>query len=184
MAAPEAGAAGAADGVQLIDEDDARRPLLGRSEQLAHPGQPHPDEYFDEFRPGDGEERHLRLAGERLGQHRLARPRRSHEEDPSRHLRAEPDEAAGIAQVIDELLDLALGVVLAGDVGKPHARDLRLPRRALEEAREVAPRPYAPAEHPWRPAEHPEDQPHARLGYPCRHKRTVGRLIPRSWASA
>jgi len=43
-----AGAAFAADGVDLVDEDDARRDALGLVEQIAHAAGADADEHFDE----------------------------------------------------------------------------------------------------------------------------------------
>ena len=67
-----AAAAGLAQGVQLVDEDDARRPALGLGEQIAHPAGPDADEHLDEIGAAHAEERHVGLAGDGLGQQRLA----------------------------------------------------------------------------------------------------------------
>ena len=48
VAAAHAGAAVAADGVDLVDEDDAGRVLLGLLEQVAHAGGADADEHLDE----------------------------------------------------------------------------------------------------------------------------------------
>src|SRR3954467_13623739 len=60
--APPAGREGAAarpaDRVELVDEDDRRRDLLGLVEQVAHPAGADADDRLDELRGGDGEERH------------------------------------------------------------------------------------------------------------------------------
>jgi len=44
-----AAAAGPADGVQLVDEDDRGGDLLGLLEQIAHPAGPDPDDHLDEL---------------------------------------------------------------------------------------------------------------------------------------
>jgi hypothetical protein len=72
VAAAEAGAAVAADGVDLVHEDDAGAVLLGLLEQVAHAGGADADEHLDEVRAGDREERHARLAGDGAGEQRLA----------------------------------------------------------------------------------------------------------------
>ena len=64
VAAAQAGAAMPADGVDLIDEDDARGVLLPLLEQVAHARGADADEHLDEVRARDGEERHVRLAGD------------------------------------------------------------------------------------------------------------------------
>jgi hypothetical protein len=82
-------ATGPADGVQLVDEDDRRRHLLGLVEQVPHPARPYPDDRLDELGGGDGEERHLRLARNRPGQQRLAATRRARQQDTAGDLRAQ-----------------------------------------------------------------------------------------------
>ena len=62
--AAQAGAALAADGVDLVDEDDARRVALGLIEQVAHAAGADADEHLDELRARDAEEGHARLAGD------------------------------------------------------------------------------------------------------------------------
>ncbi len=80
MGARHAHAARAADRVELVDEDDARRLLHGLLEQVAHARRAHAHEHLDELGAAHGEERHLGFAGDRLCQKRLAGARRSHEQ--------------------------------------------------------------------------------------------------------
>ena len=54
--------------------------------------------------------------GDRLGEQRLARPGGSVEEDALRDLGAEVTEALGVAKIVDDLAQLLLGLVGAGDV--------------------------------------------------------------------
>jgi hypothetical protein len=77
IAVAKAGAAMAADRVDLVDEDDARSALLGLVEHVAHPACADADEHLDEVRAGDGEERHAGLAGDRAGEQGLAGARRA-----------------------------------------------------------------------------------------------------------
>ena len=65
VTAAEAGAAMAADGVDLVDEDDAGRVLLALHEEVAHARGADADEHLDEVRARDREERHAGLAGDR-----------------------------------------------------------------------------------------------------------------------
>ena len=67
VAAAEAGAALAADGVDLVDENDGRGLLAGRLEQIPDPRRPDPDEHLHEVRPGHRQERHAGLARPRPG---------------------------------------------------------------------------------------------------------------------
>ncbi len=82
VAAAEPGATVAAHGIDLVHEDDAGRVLLALFEQIAHARGAHPDEHLHEVGAGDGEEGHVGLAGDGLGQQGLSRARWSHQEDP------------------------------------------------------------------------------------------------------
>lgn len=78
VAATQAGAALTAHCIDFVDEDDARRVLLGVFEHVADTGRAHADEHFNEVRTRDAEERYLGFAGDGLGQQRLAGTRRAH----------------------------------------------------------------------------------------------------------
>ena len=103
VAAAEAGAAVAADGVDLVHEDDAGRVLLGLLEQVTHARGAHAHEHLDEVRAGDREERHAGLAGDGAREQRLAGARRAVEQHALRDARAERLE---LLRVLEELLDL------------------------------------------------------------------------------
>ena len=77
VAAAEAGAAMAADRVDLVDEDDAGRVLLALLEQVADARGADADEHLDEVRAADREERHVGLAGDGAREQRLAGARAS-----------------------------------------------------------------------------------------------------------
>ena len=77
VAAAEAGAALAADGVDLVDEDDRPAHLAGRLEQVADPAGADADEHLHEVRAGDRQERHAGLAGDGPGDEGLAGARRA-----------------------------------------------------------------------------------------------------------
>ena len=122
VAAAEAGAALAADRVDLVDEDDARRVALGLVEQVADAARADADEHLDELGARDGEERHAGLAGDGPGHQRLAGARRADEQHAARDARAERVELLGVLQELDDFLELRLGLVDAGDVGEGHDR--------------------------------------------------------------
>ena len=103
VAAAEAGAAMAADGVDLVHEDDAGRVLLGLLEEVAHAGGADADEHLDEVRAGDREERHARLTRDGAGEQRLAGAGRPVEQHALRDPGAERLE---LLRVLEELLDL------------------------------------------------------------------------------
>jgi hypothetical protein len=116
MATAQAGAALAADRVDLVDEDDARAIALGLVEQVTHAAGADADEHLDEFRTGDAEERHARLTGDGSREQRLTRAWRSHQQHAARDARAELIELLGVLQELDNFLQFGLGFVDAGHV--------------------------------------------------------------------
>ena len=116
VAAAEAGAAVAADGVDLVHEDDAGGVLLGLLEQVADARGADADEHLDEVGPGDREERDPGLARDRAREQRLAGARRSVQQ----HALGDPGaERLELLRVLEELLDLVQllnGLVDPGDV--------------------------------------------------------------------
>ena len=136
IAAAEAGAAMPAHRVDLVDEDDAGRVLLALLEHVAHPARADADEHLDKIGAGDREERHIRLAGDRAGEQGLAGAGRPDQQHALRDLAAEPLKFLRVLQVLDDLLELLLGFVDAGDVLEGDAADLfgQQPRPALAEA--------------------------------------------------
>ena len=163
VAAAEAGAAMAADRVDLVDEDDAGRVLLRLLEHVAHARRADADEHLDEVGAGDGEERHVGLAGDGAGEQRLAGAGRPDQEHAARDAAAEALELLRVAQELDDLLQVFLGLVDAGDVLEGDAA-MRLGeklRLRLAEAERLA----AGALHlPHEEDPHGEDQEHREPG--------------------
>ncbi len=125
VAAAEAGAAMAADRVDLVHEDDARRRLLRLLEEVAHTRGADADEHLDEVGARDREERHARLARDRAREKRLTGAGRPVEENALRDPRAE---RLKLLRVLEELLDLVElldGLLDAGDVLEPDLRRVR-----------------------------------------------------------
>ena len=120
VAAAEAGAAVAADGVDLVDEDDAGGVLLPLLEQVAHARGADADEHLDEVGAGDREERHVGLAGDGAGEQGLAGSRRAHQQHALGDAAAELLELLGLLEELDDLLQLLLGLLDAGDVLERH----------------------------------------------------------------
>ncbi len=121
VAADGAAAAGFAQGVEFVDEDDAGGPALGLAEQIADPAGADADEHLDEVGAAHAEERHVGLAGDRLGQQRLAGAGRADEQDALGNAAAEGlvflrrlEEIDDLAQFVDGLVDA--GHVLEGDL--------------------------------------------------------------------
>ena len=73
-------ASGPSDGVDFIDEDDARCFLLGLAEQVAHARCPDADKHLDEIRSADREERDVGLSGHGFGQQGFTCTRRSYQQ--------------------------------------------------------------------------------------------------------
>ena len=124
------GATMATDGVDLVDEDDAGRVLLPLLEQVADARGADADEHLDEIRAGDAEERDARLAGDGAREERLARARRTHEQDALGNAATETLKLLWVLQERDDLFAIVLGLVDASDVLEG---DLVL--RFVEEAR-------------------------------------------------
>ena len=110
-----------ADGVDLVDEHNAGCLLLGLIEQVAHLGCAHAHEHLHKLRAGDGEEGYVGFTGHGLGQHGLAGTRRAYQQDALGHGGADLLIFAGVVEVIDHLLQILLGLVLTGHVGKADA---------------------------------------------------------------
>ena len=143
IAVAEAGAAMAADGVDFVDEDDARRRFLGLFEHVADAACADADEHFDEVRTGDGEEGHARLAGDGAGEQGLAGAGRADQQRALGDLAAEPRELARVLQIFDDFLQLLARFVDPGDVGEGHPAFLLGQHRARGSCRS----PSRPSRH-------------------------------------
>src|SRR5205823_12604361 len=95
VAAAEAGAALAADRVDLVDEDDAGAVLLGLVEEVADAAGADADEHLHELRARDAEERHPGLAGDGLAEKRLAGAGRADQQHTLRYPGPQGDELLG-----------------------------------------------------------------------------------------
>ena len=113
-----------ADGIDLIDKDDARGLFLGLLKQIANLGGATADEHLDELRTRNTKERNARLAGNGLGKQGLTRTRRADKEGTARQLGADLLVALRLLQKVDDLLEGLLGLFLAGDILKGHAHIL------------------------------------------------------------
>ena len=116
VAATEAGAALAADRVDLVDEDDARRVALGLVEQVADAAGADADEHLDELGTADAEERHAGLTRDGARHQRLAGAGRSDQQDATRDAGTERVELLRVLEEFDDFLELRLGLVDAGHV--------------------------------------------------------------------
>ena len=117
-------AARAADRVELVDEDDRGRMLARLLEQIAHARGADADDHLHELRGAHREERHAGLAGDRFREQRLAGARRADEQHALRRRAAQARVALGRFEEIDDLDELVLGFVDAGDVVERDSRSL------------------------------------------------------------
>ena len=118
VAAAHAGAAVAADGVDLVHEDDAWGVLLGLLEEVADAAGADPDEHLDEVGAGDREERHTGLTGDRPREQGLAGSWRPVEQHALRDASAQRLEALGVLEELLDLVQLLHGLVDPGDVAE------------------------------------------------------------------
>ena len=124
LAVEAAAEARGADGVELVDEDDRGRVLARLLEELPDPRSTEAGEHLDERRGALRVEVRSRRARDGLREQRLARARRPVQEDPAWHARAEALEALAVAEELDDLLQLRLGLVEPRHV-RPGHLDLR-----------------------------------------------------------
>ncbi len=118
VATAEAGAALAAHGIDLVDEDDAGRVALGLIEQIAYPAGADADEHLDEFGATDGEERHAGFAGNGAREQRFAGAGRADQQDAARNARAERGKFIGILEKLHHLGEFLLRLLHPGDIGE------------------------------------------------------------------
>ena len=115
-------------------------------EQVAHARRADADERLDELGRGDTEERHAGLARDRAREQRLAAAGRAEQQDALRRHGRDGRVLLRIAQVVDDLRELLLGLLHAGDISE---RDRAADGAALVELPErldVAERTAARAE--------------------------------------
>ena len=131
VTAAETGTTMAADGVDLVHEDDARRRLLRLLEQVAHARRADADEHLDEVGAGNREERHAGLTRDRAREERLTGAGRPVQQHTLRDARAERLELLRVLEELLDLLKLLDSLVDAGDVLEADLRRVgRHPLRA------------------------------------------------------
>jgi hypothetical protein len=159
--AAEAGAPLAADRVDLVDEDDGRRLLAGRLEQVADPAGADADEHLHEVRAAHRQEGDACLTGHRPRQQRLARSGRAHEQHALGDLGPDVAEPPRGLQEVDDLADLLFDARIARHVteggGRPVGAEEPGPRPADRHDPRHLPSRLA-AEEPQDPEEQEPDQ--------------------------
>ena len=131
------------DGVDLVQEDDARRPLGRLVENLPQVGLALAVELMDDFRPVDGEEIGLGFVGHGPGDQRLAAAGRPEQQHALRRFDAQPLEQFRISQrQLDDFADpVQLAAqpadVLVGDGRRGGGRTRRVPGVAFAGAADL-----------------------------------------------
>ena len=129
-----------ADGVELVDEDDRGRVLARLGEELADAGGAEAREHLDERGRALRVEARAGLVGDGLREQRLAGAGRPVEQDALRDARAELLEALRVAEELDDLVQLGLRLLEAGDVLPAHGATTSSPRSsAASRAASAAP---------------------------------------------
>src|SRR6201747_968663 len=118
VTAAHAGAPVAADGVDLVHEDDAGRVLFGLLEEVADAAGADADEHLDEVRAGDREEGDAGLAGDGAGQQRLTGAGRAVQQDALGNPGPQGLELLRVLEEFLDLLQLLHGLVDPGDVAE------------------------------------------------------------------
>ena len=115
---------GFADGVDLVDEDDAGGDFVGLLEEVPDTGRAHAHEHLHKVRAGDGEEGDPCLSRHGLGQQGLAGARRADEQSTLGELRADLGVFAGVVEEVDDLLQGFFRLILTGHIREGHAGGL------------------------------------------------------------
>ena len=118
MPTAQTGSPMATHSVNLINEDNTRRLLLGLLEHIAHPGGAYADEHLDKVRAGNREERHLGFTGNRLSQQGFTRTGLAHHENTSGNAPTQLLEPARITQKLDQFLHIFLRLFHPRDVSE------------------------------------------------------------------
>ena len=116
VAAAQAVAAAAADRVNFVNENQARRVPARLLEHVAHAAGADADEHLHKVRAADAEERGVRLAGDGLGQQRFARAGRPDHQHALGNAPAEPLEFFRVLQKFDQFGNFLDGFLDAGHV--------------------------------------------------------------------
>src|SRR5437016_4659029 len=106
------------DGVNLVDENNARRGLLPLLKHVAYARGADAYEHFNKIRAADGKERNIRFACNRARQQRLAGAGRADHQDAFGNAATEFLKFFRVAQKLDELLHFVLCFLNTGDIAE------------------------------------------------------------------
>src|SRR5947207_1288011 len=106
----------AADRVDFIDENNARRRFLALLEHVADSARADPDKHFHEIGAADGKEWNIGFTGDGAREQSFTGTRRADHQYALRNSAAEFLKFFRVAQKLNQLLDFVLGFFHAGDV--------------------------------------------------------------------
>src|SRR5438128_1830428 len=108
----------APNGVDLVDENDARRGFFALLKHVADAACANAYEHFHKVRTADGKERNIRLTRDGARQKRLARARRANHQHALWNAAAKFLKFFRITQKLDELLHFIFCFLNTGDVAE------------------------------------------------------------------
>jgi len=118
-------------GSEFVDEDDAGGVTTRVLEEPTDPRGANAGIHLDEVGSAREEKRHLRLAGDRAREQRLAGAGRADEQHPLRNAAADRGEPLRLPKEVDDLLHFLLRFVHAGNVLERDRRSFRVGFAAL-----------------------------------------------------
>mmetsp|Transcript_29608 Transcript_29608/g.51995 ORF Transcript_29608/g.51995 Transcript_29608/m.51995 type:complete len:368 (-) Transcript_29608:411-1514(-) len=121
VASGNSGSTLATDGIDFINEDDARGVLLSHLEQVADTGSTHTDEELNELGTGGGHERNSSLTGGGTGEEGLTGTRRAFHDDSLRNLGSKLSEFLRVLEELDDFHKLLLCFVVTGNLVESHS---------------------------------------------------------------
>ena len=113
-----------AQGIQLVDEDDAGGARLRLREEVTHAGRADADEHLDEVGAAQAEEGHPGFAGHRLGEEGFAGAGGADQQHALGDLAAEPAIVLRALEEVDDFHEFGPRLVDAGHIVEGHARGL------------------------------------------------------------
>ena len=114
----KAAASSSADGIDFIEEDDARRSVFRLLEEVTDARSAHADKHLDKVAAGDREERDIRFARNGFGEQGFTTARRPNQQHPARDAAAQALELFGVAEEFDNLRDFFFGFIDARDIAE------------------------------------------------------------------
>ena len=107
-----------ANGIDLINKDNAGGFFVGLFEEVTHLGSAHADEHLDKFRTRNGEERNTGFAGNSAGQQGFTGARGADKQNALGHFGTDILVTLGVMQEVNDFLQALFGFVLTGNIGK------------------------------------------------------------------